>query len=101
MGMQKLKLLWQGYLPLDVAFWQYAILYGLLVNVAATVGALFLVAVKAPIALPIFVHFSAVPYLVVTTVGVWRSADRYGQSGGFALFARIAVLAWSAFWFVA
>ena len=100
-AMQRLKLLWQGYLPLETVFWQYTILYGLLLNTVTTVAALFLVVVDAPIAYAIMVHLVPVPYLILTTVGVWRSADRYGHQGNLAPFARIAVLAWSAFWFVA
>jgi hypothetical protein len=100
-AMQKLKLLWQGYLPLETAFWQYTILYGLLFNTVTTIGALFLVVLEVPIAYALIVHFLPLPYLILTTVGVWRSADRYGHHGKFAPFARIAVLAWSAFWVVA
>ncbi|WP_162916881.1 hypothetical protein [Dongia deserti] len=99
--MQKLKLLWQGYLPLETTFWQYAILYGLLLNIVTTVAALFLVVLDVPIAYAAIVHLLPVPYLILTAVGVWRSADRYGHHGNFPLFARLAVLAWSAFWFVA
>lgn len=99
--MQKLKLIWQGYLPLETTFWQYAILYGMFLNMVATAVALFLVVQDVPIAYAIIVHLMPVPYSVLTTVGVWRSADRYGHRGSFAPFARMAVLAWFAFWFVA
>jgi hypothetical protein len=98
-AMQRLKLLWLGYLPLEVAFWQYAIFYGLLFNVVATVIALFLVVLDVPIAIPIIVHLLPVPYSIMTLTGVWRSADRYGSPGNFAFFARIAALAWFCFWF--
>lgn len=97
--MQRLKLLWQGYLPLETAFWQYAIFYGLLLNILATSVALFFVVIDLPIAFAIAVHLLPVPYSIVALVGVWRSADRYGSHGNFALFARLAVLAWFAFWF--
>jgi hypothetical protein len=98
--MQRLKLLWLGYLPLATAFWQYAIFYGLVLNVAATAAALFLVVLEAPIAIAIIVHLLPVPYSVVAMTGVWRSADRYGSHDNFAFVARIAVIAWFAFWFV-
>ena len=98
-AMQRLKLLWLGYLPLEVAFWQYTIFYGLLFNVVATVIALFLVVLDVSIAIPIIVHLLPVPYSIMTLTGVWRSADRYGSSGNFALVARIAALGWFCFWF--
>jgi hypothetical protein len=97
-AMQKLKLLWQGHLPLDTAFWQYAFFYGVILNVVATAVALFLVVIDAPIALAIVVHLLPVPYSVLTMVGVWRSADHYSGPPNTALLAKLAVIAWSALW---
>jgi hypothetical protein len=99
-AMQRLKLLWLGYLPLEAAFWQYAIFYGFLFNVAATAAALFLVVLDVPIAIAIIVHLLPVPYSILAMAGVWRSADRYGSQGSFSLVARLAVIVWFCFWFV-
>ena len=99
-GMQRLKLLWQGYLPLEVAFWQYAIFYGLMLNIVATVAALFLIAFDVPIAVAVIVHLLPVPYSILTIVGVWRSADRYAGQSRLEPVARIGVLAWSGLWLV-
>jgi hypothetical protein len=96
--MQKLKVLWAGHLPLEIAFWQYAIFYGVLFNVAATAVALFLVVMDAPIAVAIIVHLLPVPYSVLAMVGVWRSADHYPGPSNTALLAKAAVVAWSALW---
>lgn len=89
-----LRALWRGELPLEVAFWHYAIYYGLILNLAASTISIVLLFNDAPLALALPVHFIPVPYSVLTAVGVWRSADRYGGSGRFANFARIGVLAW-------
>lgn len=99
-AMQRLKLLWQGYLPLETAFWHYAIFYGLLLNALATALALAFILIDLPIAYAMIVHLLPVPYSVLVTIGVWRSADRYGSQGRFAPVARVSVLAWFIFWFV-
>jgi hypothetical protein len=96
--LQKLKALWRGQMPLEVAFWHYAIYYGLIVNVVATTIFVVLLLVDAPIALVVAVHFIPLPYSVVTAVGVWRSAGRHGGQAKFANFARIGVLAWVCLW---
>lgn len=98
LAMQELKALWRGELPLEIAFWRYAIFYGLALNVIATAGFLILVVLDVPIAVAVIVHLLPVPYSIATMVGVWRSADRYAGRRKMATYARIGVLAWSAFW---
>jgi hypothetical protein len=93
----KLRALWRGELPLEVAFWHYAIYYGLIVNLAATTISIVLFLNDAP-ASAVAVHLIPVPYSVLTAVGVWRSARRYGGDSKFAHFARIGVLAWVGLW---
>ena len=90
--------MWRGELPLEVAFWHYAIYYGLIINVIATTMSVVLLLVDAPIALAVGVHLVPLPYSVVTAVGVWRSAERHGGKGRFAHFARIGVIAWFCLW---
>jgi hypothetical protein len=89
--------LWRGELPLEIAFWHYAIYYGLIVNLTASTISVILLLSDAPFALILPVHLIPVPYSVLTTVGVWRSARRYGPSK-FANFARFGVLAWFCLW---
>ena len=96
--LQRLRALWRGELPLEVAFWHYAIYYGLIINVIATTMSVVLLLVDAPIALAVGVHLVPLPYSVVTAVGVWRSAERHGGKGRFAHFARIGVIAWFCLW---
>jgi hypothetical protein len=97
-AIQRLKELWRGQLPLAVAFWHYAIYYGLIVNLATTTLAVILLLLEAPIVLVVIVHVLSVPYSIAAMVGVWRSANRCDGSNRFAHFARIGVLAWFCFW---
>lgn len=96
--LQRLRALWRGELPLEVAFWHYAIYYGLIVNLTSSTVAIVLFLNDAPVALVVAVHLVPVPYSVLTAVGVWHSAQRYGGSRKFAHFARIGVLAWFGLW---
>jgi hypothetical protein len=98
--MQRLKNLWHGQLPLDIAFWTYAIVYGLVLNVAATGAALVLIVLDAPIAIAIGVHLLPVPYSVLAACGVWRSADRYPGRRTIASAAKAGVIAWFCLWLV-
>lgn len=98
--MQRLKDLWHGQLPLDVAFWTYAIVYGLALNVVATGAALVLIVLDVPIAIAIVVHLLPAPYSVLAIGGVWRSADRYPGRQTIASAAKASVIAWFCFWLV-
>lgn len=99
--MQRLKELWLGQLPLELAFWRYAIIYGLALNVAATGVALVLVLIDGPIAIAVAIHLLPIPYSVVAMGGVWRSADRYSGRQGIAKAAKVSVVAWFCFWLFA
>jgi hypothetical protein len=99
--MQRLKELWLGRLPLDVAFWTYAIIYGLALNAVATGAVLVLIVLDAPIAIAIVVHLLPVPYSVLATRGVWRSADRYSGRQIISTVAKASVIVWFCFWLVA
>lgn len=93
-----LKALWLGQLPLREAFWRYAITYDLILNLAATMAALTLVLVEAPIILAAIVHFLPLPYSLLAATGAWRSADRYEGNPSLANAARIAIIIWIGFW---
>ena len=96
--LRKLRQLWRGELPLEVAFWHYAIYYGLILNLAASTISIVLLLNDAPFALVLVVHLIPLPYSILTAFGVWRSARRYGGPSKFANFARIGVLAWFCLW---
>ena len=93
-----LKALWFGQLPLREAFWRYAITYDLILNLAATIGALTLILVEAPIILAAIVHFLPLPYSLFAATGTWRSADRYEGNPSLANAAKIAIIIWIGFW---
>jgi hypothetical protein len=90
--------LWRGQLPLEIAFWHYAIYYGLIVNVLATTLSIILILLDASIIWAVLVHVLPLPYSFIAAYGVWRSANRYAGKPAFANFARIGVLAWFCFW---
>ena len=89
--------LWRGQLPLEIAFWHYAIYYGLILNLAVSTISIVLLLNDAPFTLVVPVHLVPLPYSVLAAVGVWRSARRRG-SGKFPHFARIGVIAWFCLW---
>ena len=93
--MTALGALWAGQLPLRAAFWTHAVLIGLAVNAAATVGSMTAIVMDLPGAVALVIHLSPLPYTVACVVGVWRSAARYDGPPLRAEAARAAVLFWS------
>jgi hypothetical protein len=90
--MTRLRALWSGDLPLGEAFWTYAVVVGVTVNLITTLLLLVLLSWDRPLA-ALFVGYGlAVPYNVVALVGVWRSAARYGGWRLHADLARIVSL---------
>lgn len=93
-----LKQLWLGQLPLQEAFWRYAITYDLILNLAATLAALTLYLRDAPIILAFIIHFLPLPYSIFAATGTWRSADRYEGNPLHATAAKVVILIWIGFW---
>lgn len=91
-----MKALWRGELPLDMAFWKYAVIYGLIASIVATAAAAGAVMAGLPDVLAIILYLLPAPYYVITIVGVWRSAARDRAAAGWASVARVAVLVWAA-----
>lgn len=90
--MKKLRSLWSGDLPLEDAFWIWAIGVGLLVNLTTSALFLGLISADRPWAALFFGYGLSVPYNIVAVVGVWRSADRYQGPAGRADLARSAAV---------
>jgi hypothetical protein len=86
--------LWRGEIPLSRAFWEYAIVYGSLLNLITTIAALALVTLEEP-ALAVAAFFLPLPYNVLAVVGVWRSAAAYEGPRARADLARVAVILWA------
>jgi len=95
-----LKQLWLGQLPLQEAFWRYSITYALILNLAATLGALTLVLTEAPIVVAAVVHFLPLPYSLFAAIGTWRSADGYTGNPVHAAMTKLVLVVWIGFWFV-
>lgn len=89
-----LRRLWRGEVPLARAFWEYAIVYGLLLNLATTIASFALFAAKAPAAYGVMLFLLPLPYNLLALVAVWRSAGRYRGPRHWADLARIAVTVW-------
>ena len=87
--MKHLVRLWRGELTLDSAFWNWAVIGGLIVNVTSSAAFLALVMAEQPIAAVIVGYVLSVPYNVAAVVGVWRSAARYDGDPRWAEVARI------------
>lgn len=90
--MNPLGRLWRGELPLESAFWNWAVLGGLVVNVVSSVLFLFLIMAEQLIAAFFVGYALSIPYNILATVGVWRSADRYEGERRWADLARIVTL---------
>ena len=88
--MRKLRSLWLGELPLDEAFWTWAITVGLLVNLSTSALCLALISADRPWAALAVGYGPSVPYNALAVVGVWRSAARYPGHAGHADLARVA-----------
>jgi hypothetical protein len=76
MGAADIAALWRGDLPLQIAFWRYLVVYGLVLNLGASLAMLLSYAAGLPVAIGVALHFLPVPYNAVAAVGTWRSADR-------------------------
>ncbi len=88
------KHLWAGEVPLKQAVWQYAVGYGLLLNIITTLAFLALIARDANTALIVLAFASPVPYNFLVVVAVWRSANRYPGSETWADLACIGTVIW-------
>lgn len=89
---EPIRRLWLGCLPLADAFWTWAVLGGLVVNLASSALCLWLVVVDRPVVALAVGYLPSVPYNVVVCVGVWRAAARYQGPREWANLARAVTL---------
>jgi hypothetical protein len=87
--MTRLGALWRGDLPLETTFWTWAVIGGLAVNITTSLLFLVLIMQEQPFAAIVAGYVLSVPYNVVATVGVWRSASRYSGPRHWADLARL------------
>lgn len=90
--MTKLRALWSGDLALNEAFWTWTVTVGLLVNIPTSIIFLVLILQDQPLAAMLVGYGLSVPYNILATVGVWRSAERYDGPPLHADLARIATV---------
>ena len=88
--MTKLLALWSGDLALNEAFWTWTVTVGLLVNITSSILFLVLILQDQPLAAVLIGYGLSTPYNILATVGVWRSAARYGGPSLHADLARLA-----------
>ena len=90
--MKHLFRLLQGELALENAFWKWAVFGGLIVNMVSSGLFLFLIMADRPIWAFIAGYAFSVPYNVIVSVGVWRSAGRYTGERRWADLTRIVTV---------
>jgi hypothetical protein len=88
----KIADLWSGRLPLRTVFWEYAVVYGLVVNAAATGSGLIAYSAGAHWWLSIVLFVLPLLYYSFITVAVWRSAADYRGSQIWSELARGGVV---------
>lgn len=76
-------------MALPDAFWNWAVIGGLAVNLISSAAFLFLIMGERPVAAAIAGYLVSVPYNIVVVVGVWRAADRYDGERRWADLARV------------
>ena len=91
--MVALRRLWRGDLPLPQAFWNWAVIGGIAVNGLTSILFLILIMNDQIVTAFIVGYALSVPYNIVVTVGVWRSAGRYEGERRWADIARIVTVA--------
>lgn len=90
--MTSLVRLWRGELPLADAFWNWAVIGGLVVNIVSSGLFLALMMADQPIAALVAGYAPSLPYNFVATVGVWRSAAHYDGDKQWADAARLVTV---------
>ena len=85
--------MWRGDVPLSQAFWNWAVIGGLAINLLTSALFLVLIMNDRVVAALIVGYGFSVPYNIFVTVGVWRSAARYQGDRRWADLARIVTIA--------
>lgn len=91
-----LSALWKGELPLSQAFWEYAIAYGTIANIVATIATIAAATAGLPDVIAIAIFLLPLPYILTAVIGVVRSANRYQGPRNWAGMAKVAVIVWGA-----
>lgn len=87
-----LRRLWAGEMPLDEAFWSWAVIGGIAVNLVTSLLFWLFVALDQIVAAYVAGYVVAIPYNVIAAVGVWRSAGRGDVTPRKAAICRIVTV---------
>jgi hypothetical protein len=87
-----LRRLWNGDIPLPQAFWKWAVAGGIVINLLTSIAFLALITQDLIVAAFVVGYAISVPYNIVATVGVWRSAGHYEGERRWADLARIVTV---------
>lgn len=90
--MNKLQRLWRGDIALADAFWNWAVIGGLIVNLTSSGLFLWLLTVERPVLAFLAGYALSIPYNIIVAAGVWRAADRHTGDRRWAEAARIITL---------
>lgn len=82
---------WRGQVVWQRLFWRDMLAVGSVLNLAASFGALALLALGAPGALAAALHFAPVPYNLFLFIALWRLAQRPAPVVGLALVWLVVV----------
>lgn len=67
---------WRGQVAWQRLFWRDMLAVGTVLNLAASFGALALLALGAPGAVAVALHFAPMPYNLFLCLALWRLAQR-------------------------
>ena len=71
-----LRRLWRGDVPLEDAFWTYAVIGGIAVNILTSFAFLVLMSMDMPLAGFLIGYGLSLPYNLIAIIGVSRAATR-------------------------
>lgn len=83
---------WHGNISLTRLFWWDMVMIGTILNMATTLVALGVLAMKGTTAAGLAVHFAAMPYNLFLFLAVWRTAEMAAPSR--AWLAQLGAAGW-------
>jgi len=92
--MKTFSRLWHGELALQNAFWNWAVLGGLMVNVVTSALFLLLIMADKPVLALLVGYGLSLPYNIIVAAGVWRSAEQFQGQRRRAELAKFTVVIW-------
>lgn len=91
--MNLFRKIWNGELPLYKVYWIYGVLVSVIIRLFVEVSFNF-VSLDYASAFSYFLVAVVVPYQILVSVGVWRSATAYTRNKIWAVLAKIVAVLW-------